>query len=298
MVVLASSSLTYVQAVVMGVLQGVTELFPISSLGHSVLLPGLIPGWHNLAVAQSEPNSFFLAFVVGLHVATALALLVIFWRDWVKVAKGFVRTLRERRIPTDDGDARLAWLLIIGTLAVGIVALVFEKSLRDLFAKPLAAAIFLVINGLILLGGEALRRRQDREAVGGRAPRRALGTLDPVDGGLVGGSQILALFAGISRSGVTMVTGLLRGLSHEDAARFSFMLATPVILAAGLYKLPSLVGHQGDGIRSQALVGAIAAFIAAYVSARFLLKWFETRTLTPFAIYCLVVGSICVVRFA
>jgi undecaprenyl-diphosphatase len=162
----------------------------------------------------------------------------------------------------------------------------------------LAAAIFLVINGLILLGGEWLRRRSDAHAAGGKAPRRQLETLHMPEGVEVGSAQILALFAGISRSGVTMVAGLLRGLSHEDAARFSFLLATPVILAAGLYKLPDLTGPNGNGVRVPILVGSIAAGIAAYLSVRFLVKWFETRTLTPFAIYCLVFGTFCVVRFA
>ena len=294
--VIATAPLSYAQAIVMGVLQGVTELFPISSLGHSVLIPGLIPGWSALAKAQTEPNSFFLTFVVGLHVATALALLVFFWRDWVAVIGGFFRSVRDRRI--DDDDARMAWLLVVGTIPVLVIALIFDKSLRDVFAKPLAAAILLVVNGLVLLGGEYLRRRQDRHAAGGRAPRRALSTLQPVDGALVGGSQVLALFAGISRSGITMVTGLLRGLSHEDAVRFSFMLATPVILAAGLYKLPDLTKGEYSDIRGQIVVGAIAAGLAAYASARFLVKWFETRTLTPFAIYCLVFGTFCVVHYA
>ena len=294
--VIATAPLSYAQAIVMGVLQGITELFPISSLGHSVLIPGLIPGWSALAKAQTEPNSFFLTFVVGLHVATALALLVFFWRDWVAVIGGFFRSVRDRRI--DDDDARMAWLLVVGTIPVLVIALIFDKSLRDVFAKPLAAAIFLVVNGLVLLGGEYLRRRQDQHAAGGRAPRRALRTFQPVDGALVGGSQVLALFAGISRSGITMVTGLLRGLSHEDAVRFSFMLATPVILAAGLYKLPDVTQHQYRDIRGQMLVGAVAAGLAAYASARFLVKWFETRTLTPFAIYCLVFGTFCVVHYA
>jgi len=298
MVLASSAPLTYVQALVMGALQGITELFPISSLGHSVLLPGLIPGWSGLAKAQTQPNSFFLTFVIGLHVATALALLIFFWKDWVAIVAGFFRSVRDRGIAEDDRDARMAWLLVVGTVPILAVALVAEKPLRDNFAKPLAAAIFLVINGFVLLGGEYLRRRQDQHAAGGRAPRRALTTLKPVDGALVGGSQIFALLAGISRSGITMVTGLLRGLSHEDAVRFSFLLATPVILAAGVYKLPDLAKHEYADIRGQILVGALAAGVAAYFSAKFLVKWFETRTLTPFAIYCLVFGTFCVVHYA
>jgi undecaprenyl-diphosphatase len=289
--------ITYFQAIVIGLLQGVTELFPISSLGHSVLIPALF-GWDGLVQGQSADESFYLAFLVGLHVATAVALLVFFRNDWNRVIRGFGRTLKHRRIPDDDTDARMAWLLIIGTVPVGIVGLVFEHNLRTIFAKPTAAAVFLIINGLVLLGGEQVRKRSDAHAEAGHAPRRALTTFTPLDAVLVGGSEILALFAGMSRSGVTMVAGLLRGLTHEDAVRFSFMLATPVILAAGVYKLPDLVGTNGQGVRGQILVGSIAAGLAAYAAVRFLVRWFQTRTLTPFGIYCVVFGAFCLIRFA
>ena len=193
----------------------------------------------------------------------------------------------------------MAWLLILGTIPVGIVGLVFEHNLRTVFAKPTAAAVFLTLNGVILLAGERLRRRSevrklvmehDHHTDPGHDVGRDLDTLELREGVFVGSSQILALFAGISRSGVTMVAGLLRGLDHEDAARLSFMLATPIILAAGVYKLPDLAGTNGDGIRGQVLVGSICAGLAAYASVRFLTRFFQTRTLTPFAIYSLVVG--------
>ncbi len=293
---LATAPLTYLQAIVIGIVQGVTELFPISSLGHSVLLPELL-GWDKLVTGQSADESFYLAFLVGLHVATAIALLIFFWRDWVRVIKGFFSSIRKRHI--DTPAERMAWLLVIGTIPVGIVGLVFEHNLRTIFAKPTAAAILLTINGLILLAGEQLRRRAEvRELVlahdhhtdPGDDVGRDLDTLELKEGLFVGSSQILALFAGISRSGVTMVAGLLRGLDHEDAMRLSFMLATPIILAAGVYKLPDLLGHNGDHIRGQVLAGSLAAGIAAYLSVRFLERYFRTRTLTPFAIYCLVVG--------
>jgi undecaprenyl-diphosphatase len=298
---LATSTLSYLQAIVIGILQGITELFPVSSLGHSVLVPELL-GWHSLVAGQSADESFYLAFLVGLHVATAIALLIFFWRDWVAVLRGFVSSIAKRGI--DTPDERMAWLLVLGTIPVGIVGLVFEHNLRTLFAKPTAAAIFLCINGLILLAGEHLRRRAaTRELVeehGHHADEahevaRDLDTLELREGVFVGSAQILALFAGISRSGVTMVAGLLRGLDHEDAARLSFMLATPVILAAGVYKLPDLLGPNGDGVRGQVLVGSLAAGIAAYVSVRFLTQWFRTRTLTPFAIYSLAFGALMLV---
>ena len=284
--------MSYFQAIVIGLLQGVTELFPVSSLGHSVLIPAWL-GWDALLTGQSADESFFLAFIVGLHVATAAALVFYFRKDWAAIVGGLFTSIRHRRI--DTSTQRLGWLLVLATIPVGLVGLVFEHSLRTLFAKPLAAAIFLTINGLILAGGEWLRRR---ERARHELPVQSLDKLPVGDAMLVGGSQIGALFAGISRSGITMVTGLLRGLSHEDAARFSFLLATPVIAAAGLYKLPDLFGPLGDGIRGQVLIGSVCAAAAAYFSVRFLVRWFQTRTLTPFAIYCLIAGLISVVHFA
>jgi undecaprenyl-diphosphatase len=284
--------ITYFQAIVIGLLQGVTELFPISSLGHSVLVPAWL-GWDHLVSAQSADESFYLAFVVALHVATALALLVYFRSDWVRIIGAFFRSVRGRRIET--ADERLAWLLVVATIPVGIIGLALEHTLRTLFAKPLAAAIFLTVNGLILLAGEqALRRGAARH----REPSRALDTLEFKEGVAVGVAQVGALFAGVSRSGITMVAGLLRGLDHEDAARFSFLLATPVILAAGVYKVPDLAGPLGNGIRAQALAGAVCAGLAAFVSVRFLVRFFETRTLLPFAVYSLIVGILSVIRFA
>jgi undecaprenyl-diphosphatase len=294
--VLATQTLSYLQAIVIGILQGITELFPISSLGHSVLVPELL-GWHSLVAGESADESFYLAFLVGLHVATAIALLIFYRHDWARVIRGFFTSLRNRRIETSA--ERMAWLLVLGTIPVGIVGLVFEHSLRTVFAKPTAAAIFLTINGLILLAGERLRRRAEvRELVQDHAHHtdpghdvgRNLDTLELREGVFIGSAQILALFAGISRSGVTMVAGLLRGLDHEDAAHLSFMLATPVILAAGVYKLPDLLGHNGDHVRGQVLVGSLAAGVAAYIAVRFLTRYFETRTLVPFAIYSLVFG--------
>jgi len=295
--------ISYFQAVVIGLLQGVTELFPVSSLGHSVLLPKLF-GWDSLVRYQSQTESPFLAFLVGLHVATAISLLVFFRREWVALVKGFFRTLGKRRI--DDADERVAWLLVLGTIPVGLVGLVFEHQLRTVFAKPAAAAAFLMANGAILLAGERLRKRAEVRQLAAAQPGgtgnpdehgRELGGLAIPEGVAVGSAQILALFAGISRSGATMVAGLMRGLDHEDAARFSFLLATPVILAAGVYKLPDLLGHNGDGIRGQVVVGSIVAAIAAYVAVKFLVRYFEKRTLTPFAIYCLVFGAVMLVAY-
>ena len=289
--------LTFFRAIVIGLFQGVTELFPVSSLGHSVLIPALV-GWDDIVKAQST-ESPYLAFLVALHVGTALALLVYFRSDWVKIVGGLLDSARQRRVTTPD--ARLGMLLIVATIPAGITGLVFEHSLRTLFAKPTAAAIFLTINGAILLVGERLRRRV---AVGagyggdGFVGGRSIDSLSYGEAVFIGVTQIGALFAGISRSGITMVGGLMRGLDHEDAARFAFLLATPIILAAGVYKVPDLMGHLGDGIRGQALAGAAVAAVAAYLSTRFLVRFFETQSLTPFGIYCLAAGAFCVVRFA
>jgi undecaprenyl-diphosphatase len=297
------AALTYFQAVVMGLVQGITELFPVSSLGHGVLVPALL-GWHNLVNSQSKSESFFLAFLVGLHVGTAVALLVYYRDKWITYFKGLghqVAAVPERGVaslwrlsdPTVDPDYRLLVLLVVATIPVGLTGLVFEHKFRVLFAKPLAAAIFLTINGVILLYGERLRRRRGRHVA-----HQELATLSVRAAFLIGCSQILALFAGISRAGSSMVAGLLGGLDHEDAANFSFLLATPVILAAGLLKVPDLFGPLGDGVRYQTLVGTLCAGVAAYFAVRFLTRYFTTKTLTPFGIYSLVVGIACVIRFA
>ncbi len=334
--------ITYLQAAVIGLLQGVTELFPVSSLGHSVLVPALLGGsWQHLVTESStgtSEQSPYLAFIVALHVATALALLVYFRRDWVRVIAGFVRSLgpslRARRVVVADADQRLAWLIVVATIPVGVTGLLLEHTFRTLFAKPLAAAVFLTVNGGILLAGELLRRRAwvepevgdlaDRAdlaaadgapelvgaaaassattamtaAPGHRRPVRRLATLEHREAAVVGVFQTTALLAGISRSGVAMVGGLVRGLSHADAARFSFMLATPVILAAGLLKVPTLFGPAGDGMHGQVVLGFAVAGCSAYASVRWLTRYFQTRTLTPFAVYCLVAGGLCIARFA
>ncbi len=287
----------------MGLVQGATELFPISSLGHSVLLPALL-GWHNLANTQASSESFFLAFIVGLHVGTALGLIIYYWRTWSALFRGLwlqlsqapsrgVASLWRLRDPEMDANYRLLFILAIATVPVGIVGVLFEHRLRVLFAKPLAAAIFLSVNGVILLGGERLRRSRGRHVA-----HRRIDSMSPSRALSIGSSQILALFAGISRSGSTMVAGLLGGLDHEESANFAFLLATPVILLAGLYKLPDLLGPLGDGVRMQTVVGALCAMATALVSVRFLTRWFTTKTLIPFGIYSLVVGLLCVVRFA
>ena len=293
--------LNYIEAVVVGLFQGVTELFPVSSLGHSVLVPALVGGRWARDLDVSAPESPYLAFIVGLHVATAAALLVFFWRDWVRIVGGFATSVRYRRIETPA--ERLAWQIILATIPVGLAGLALEHLFRTTLGRPIPAAVFLIVNGLLLFAGERLRRTAAPAAVAEVPAPEAIGSLgNDVDdrlahqslpqGVLIGSAQILALLPGISRSGITMVAGLWRGLSHEEAARFSFLLATPIILAAGMFKIPDLFGPLGDGIGGQVLAGSVASFVAAYLAVRFLTRYFETRTLTPFAIYCVVFGGL------
>jgi undecaprenyl-diphosphatase len=289
--VLLATLISYGQAIVLGLLQGVSELFPISSLGHSVILPGLL-GWD---IHQND--DFFLTFLVGTHLATALVLLGFFWRDWVRIVRGLGRSLRDRQIGADT-DAKLGWMLVVGTIPAGILGLVLEHPLRKVFASPTSAAVFLTLNGFLLYGAEQLRQRapgpdrleaDDDERIARRVDwREALG---------VGSAQALALVPGFSRSGATMGGGLLAGLSNEDAARFAFLLATPIIGAAAALKLPDLFGSTGDGVRGQTLVGALCAAVSAWFAVRFLMRFFHTNRLTPFAIYCFIAGAASFVYF-
>ncbi|OBI16316.1 undecaprenyl-diphosphatase [Mycobacterium sp. E2327] len=290
-----TAHLSYVEAVVVGAFQGVTELFPVSSLGHSVLVPALVGGQWGRDLDVSTPESPYLAFIVGLHVATAAALLVFFWRDWLRIVAGFFSSLRYRQIQTPD--ERLAWLIVVATIPVGLAGVALEHLFRTTLGKPIPAAAFLLLNGIALYAGEVLRRRvsptgdEEHEDHRGEAIDNRLAQLPLGRGLVIGSSQILALLPGISRSGIAMVAGLWRGLSHEDAARFSFLLATPIILAAGVYKIPDLFGPLGAGIGGQVLAGSVASFVCAYLAVRFLTRYFQTRTLTPFAVYCAVVGG-------
>ena len=285
---IVASLITYPQAIILGLLQGVTELFPISSLGHSVILPSLF-GWN---IHQNDP--YFLSFLVATHLATAIVLLLFFWRDWVRIIKGLGRSLRDRQVA--DADAKLGWLLVVGTIPVGILGLTLEHALRKLFASPLSASIFLILNGVMLFGAELLRRRAKVTAE--EDDVRIAETVSYKQSAIVGGAQAIALIPGFSRSGASMGGGLLVGLSHKDAARFAFLLATPAIGAAALLKLPELLGSQGNGVRGQALVASLCAALTAWLAVRFLMRYFETRTLIPFAVWCLAFGSACAIYFA
>ncbi|MGA2830542.1 MAG: undecaprenyl-diphosphate phosphatase [Streptosporangiaceae bacterium] len=377
--------LTYPEALVVGLFQGVTELFPVSSLGHSVLIPALVGGSWARDLSVSAPHSPYLAFIVGLHVATAIAMIIYFWRDWLRIVAGFFTSIAHRRIETVD--EKLAWMIVLATIPIGIVGALLQHTVQNTFAKPVLTAIFLAVNGLVLFGGERLRRREaaaprpieqetwvagsqpgmprgtrpvarggapmrpgsspgsspgsggwagetpgryagergtapwgpaapppagaagPRAQMGGRhsAGQRAVRQQEVTEaiaadarlvqvgylrGTVLGALQIFALLPGISRDGVVMVGGMFRGLSRQDAARFSFLLSAPVIFAAGALKLNELTGPSTSGIRGPVLVGSIASGLGAFAALRFLVRYLQdhTRTLTPFAIYCLVAG--------
>jgi undecaprenyl-diphosphatase len=403
------SHLTYAESIVVGLIQGVTELFPLSSLGHNVLIPALVGGSWAQDLNVSKPESPYLAFIVGMHVATAIAMIGYFWRDWLRILGGFFTSIGRRQI--ESAEQKLAWMIIIATIPVGIAGLALEHMFRTTFAKPTLTAFFLAVNGVILFGGERLRRREvaaDRPAAGGDGaydpdpawaggrpgqpvayadPHRAdpygghpyrgdpyqgeqyqgeqyrndpyrdeqyreqyrgeqyrdepyrggqyrgdryqgdpsgadprgpgagrhssgqrairqqevsdaiaadarLASMGFVQALILGTIQVLALLPGISRDGVVMVGGMFRGMSRQDAARFSFLLSAPVILAAGVLKIPDLMGPLGNGIRGQVLVGSILSGVGAFLAIRFLMRYLQdhTKTLMPFAIYCFVAG--------
>ncbi len=276
--------MTFAQAIGLALLQGVSELFPVSSLGHTILVPAVLH-WQNIDRASSS----FLAFVVVLHLGTALALILFYRNLWYAIVRALVASVVRGHL-SDDRNERIGWRLVVGTIPVGILGVIFEAPVRRLFGSPAPAALFLLINGLVMFAGEALRRRQ--RAVTGAKPK-ALEELSYPASLLVGVAQSFALLPGISRSGISMVAGLLCDLDHEHAAQFSFLLATPVILAAGLLEIPKLFTPQAHLILVEAICGGIAAGVAAYLSVAFLTRYFRSNDLRPFGWYCVAVGAIC-----
>ncbi|MBW8805157.1 MAG: undecaprenyl-diphosphate phosphatase [Catenulisporales bacterium] len=302
------SGLNYFEACSIGLLQGVTELFPISSLGHSILVPAFIGGHWKTDLDMTAKDSPYLAFLVLAHVATALALVAFFWRDWLRIVGALFSSIRERRVETPD--QRLAWLLIIGTIPVGLIGIALDKELRTHLGKPQPAAAFLLVNGFVIFAANYLLKSSSKGRhadAGAPEPRpgesedvaadRRLSRLGWKSAVGIGGAQAFALLPGISRSGITMVAGLARGLRTEDAARFAFLLATPVILAAGLFKAPELTKPENHGILGPAIAGSLLAGVAAYFSVKFLTKYFEHRDLKPFGIYCILAGAFSLVWF-
>jgi undecaprenyl-diphosphatase len=277
------------QALFMGLLQGATELFPVSSLGHAVLIPSLL----HWSFKQSDPS--FVPFLVLLHLGTAGALLIIYRTQWVDIIKGFFTAALRGRIETPS--ERLAMLLMVGTIPAAILGVFFETRIKSLFASPYVAAGFLVVNGALMLTFEQLRRRAERRAALDSKPRieqeEGFAEAERISfraAALVGACQALAFLPGISRSGVTIGGGLMAGLRHQESARFSFLLATPVILAAGVLEVPQLFA---SGVPVAEYIGAaILSGIAAYLSARFLLRYFRSGRLDPYGWYCIGAGLV------
>jgi len=270
--------MSLIEALLLAVLQGVSELFPISSLGHTVVIPALV-GWN---IDQQAPT--FLPFLVMLHLGTATALLVFFWRDWLSVLRALIRSAIRGRLAADP-EEHAAWMIVLATVPAGVLGVLFEKQLKVLFAAPTIAALFLVANGFVLFFGERVRRRRAAEA-------STIAVLTWREALVVGLAQCAALIPGISRSGTTMVAGLVAGLDHQTAARFSFLLATPIILGAGLIEVPVLLGPDGRQMLGIALAGAIATGFAAWFSVTFLMRYFRVGRLVPCAYYCWAFGSL------
>ena len=297
--------LSWLEAAVVGLLQGVSELFPVSSLGHSVLLPAVLGGAWARDLRVSAPESPYLAFIVGTHVATAIALLVFYRRDWARLVRALLTSVRHQRVSRPD--ERLIWLLIVATIPVGLVGLLFEHWLRTTLGRPVPAACFLIVNGLILLGiewwvtghqiDETVPEVPADDVAAGISADARLSAMSLGRALAIGTFQIAALAPGISRSGITTAAGMRLGLRREDALRYAFLLSTPVILAAGVLKLPDLVGPLGDGIRPQVIFGSVVAGLGAYVAVRWLTRWVHTNTLRPFGWYCLAAGAGCLVLF-
>lgn len=276
--------ISYLAAIILGILQGITELFPVSSLGHSVLLP------HVLHWNIKETDPFFLAFLVATHAATALVLFFFFLKDWKKVFSGMLRSLKKREIDSRDPYAKLGWLLVVGTIPAGFVGVLFQEQIQALFASVLIVSVALILNGCMLLLADVLQKNKHRESEQGSDQRIA--KLSYIRTLKIGTMQCLALIPGFSRTGSTITAGLLMGLSHEDAARFSFLLATPIIGAAAFLKLPDLLNTSGMQNLGPVIVGAICAGVAAYCSVRFLTRYFETQKLWPFGVYCILAGGL------
>ena len=276
--------MTFVQAIALALLQGVSELFPVSSLGQTILIPALLH-WRN--INRADPT--FLAFVTVLHLGTALALVLFYRRTWVRIVAAFVRSIASGKI-SNDPDEKLAWLLVVGTIPVGLLGVLLKDPVRTFFGSAQLAAAFLILNAFIMFFGEFLRRRQKAQFHRADKPITKLTWAQSVG---VGFGQSLALFPGISRSGASMVAGLLANLNHEDAANYSFLLATPVILAAGLLEIPDLTGPGRHLVLVQAVIGGIVAGIAAYASVAFLVRYFKNNDLRPFGWYCLLFGAVC-----
>ena len=277
--------MTFRQAIFFSLLQGTTELAPVSSLGHGVLLP-LFAGWTSVS-----RNTQFLPFMVALHLGTALALLLFFWKDWWSLTRDTLLSLffssRGEDRPETRKNARMMGLLIAGTIPAAVLGFLLEKKIRILFSSPAVAAAFLGVNGFVLILAEYLKKKGVSGSLGQLPMSRAF---------IVGAFQSMALIPGLSRSGITMVGGLLNGLGHEEAARFSFLLSTPIIVGAGILEVPKLFRQGAGGMLHLAVAGGAVSFVAAYSTTFLLMRYFRSfeteRALAPFGWYCLCLSVV------
>ena len=283
---------TYGQAVLIGFIQGITELFPISSLGHAILIPAWIGG--SFGEFISEENEAYLLITIAMHLASSVALFLVFRKRWIRLISGTVQAVVSKNFQSTS--FRVLSYIVIATIPVGVLGLAFGDYFQSIFGKPQYSALFLTLNGLLLITAERLSHRditaelQDSDA---EIDRR----VNAKTAVAIGFGQSLALFAGISRFGVTMSAGLLRKLNHSVASDFAFLLSLPVIVGASIIKLPELFTTNANELLGQILLGSVISFIATYISVTFLVRWFKTKTLYPFAIYCLVFGMFSFARF-
>ena len=285
-------SFTYEQAIIIGFIQGLTELFPISSLGHAILIPAWIGGSFKQFI--SEENEAYLLITIAMHLASSVALFLVFRKRWVALISGSYKAVKSKNYQSTP--FRVLGYIVIATIPVGVLGLVLADYFQSIFGKPQYSALFLAINGLILITAERLSKRDELHQIhdsDAEIDRR----VNAKTALAIGFGQSLALFAGISRFGVTMSAGLVRKLNHSVASDFAFLLSLPVILGASVVKLPELFTTDTRLVLGQILVGSIVSFFATYFSVTFLVRWFKTKTLYPFAIYCLAFGIISMIKF-
>ncbi len=284
---------TYFQAIIVGFIQGITELFPISSLGHAILIPAWIGGSFREFI--SEENNAYLLITIAMHLASSIALFLVFRKRWFNLIGGTFIAIKSRGFQSTQ--FRVLSYILIATIPVGALGLIFGDYFQSIFGKPAFSAAFLTINGLLLIAAERMSKGS-AVAQTGDSDYQIDQNINSKTALAIGFGQSLALFAGISRFGITMSAGLLRRLNHSVASDFAFLLSLPVIVGASIVKLPELFTTDAKELLGQILVGSIVSFIATYISVTFLVKWFKSKTLYPFAIYCLIFGIASFLRFA
>jgi undecaprenyl-diphosphatase len=288
-----SLEFTYLQAVIIGFIQGITELFPISSLGHAILIPAWLGGSFKEFI--SIENQTYLLISIAMHLASSVALFLVFRKRWFNIILGSITAAKSKNF--HNTQFKVLSYIVIATIPVGVLGLAFDEYFQSIFGKPEFSAVFLAINGLILIGAERLSRRDQVHELAD-SDAEIDHRVNVKSAVVIGFGQCLALFAGISRFGITMSAGLLSRLNHSVASDFAFLLSLPVILGAAIVKLPELFTTDANQLMGQIILGSAVSFVCTYISVTFLVRWFKTRTLYPFAIYCLGFGFLSLVRFA